>query len=261
MSYAWQNGQTNRQTDRRTDRHCQNCKFWQVITEDTPYLALTGKLYIMGPSFWVLWEKDIDGLMQERRNSIANALELRLSCTNPSLWDITSALYCWCNIHTCFVIEVIEVTLKRLRLLLCRFSFLTPKSAIFAASADLRSIFSSAPTWRLERACRNWAAHSSDVTFFSRWVNSKGTYTTTSQVAPVSWIQKHQWLTEKEPLNSLWPSDAIRLQGTESTLAQVMACCLTAPSHYLNQCWLIISKIQLHSSDGNFARDTSVIND
>ena len=26
-----------------------------------------------------------DGLMQERRNSIANALELRLSCTNPSI--------------------------------------------------------------------------------------------------------------------------------------------------------------------------------
>ena len=37
----------------------------------------------------------IDGLIQERRNSIANALELRLSCTNPSIcsrctigWDI-----------------------------------------------------------------------------------------------------------------------------------------------------------------------------
>ena len=28
------------------------------------------------------------------------------------------------------------------------------------------------------------------------------------------------------------------------TLAQVMACCLTAPSHYLNQCWLIISKLR-----------------
>ena len=27
----------------------------------------------------------IDGLVQERRNSIANALELRLSCTNPSI--------------------------------------------------------------------------------------------------------------------------------------------------------------------------------
>ena len=28
---------------------------------------------------------DIDRLMQERRNSIANALELRLSCINPSI--------------------------------------------------------------------------------------------------------------------------------------------------------------------------------
>ena len=27
------------------------------------------------------------------------------------------------------------------------------------------------------------------------------------------------------------------------------------PSHYLNQCWLIISKIQWHSSEGNFTRD------
>ena len=28
----------------------------------------------------------IDGLVQDKRNSIANALELRLSCTNPSIW-------------------------------------------------------------------------------------------------------------------------------------------------------------------------------
>ena len=47
---------------------------------------------------------------------------------------------------------------------------------------------------------------------------------------------------------SLWPSDAIRRQRTESILAQVMACCLTAPSHYLNQCWLIIDKVLWHSS-------------
>ena len=32
-----------------------------------------------------------------------------------------------------------------------------------------------------------------------------------------------------------------------STLAQLMACCLMAPSHYLNQCWLIISEVQWHS--------------
>ena len=31
----------------------------------------------------------IDGLMQERCNSIANALELCLSCTNPTIWLLT----------------------------------------------------------------------------------------------------------------------------------------------------------------------------
>ena len=30
----------------------------------------------------------IDGLVQERRNSIAKAMELRLSFTNPSIWQI-----------------------------------------------------------------------------------------------------------------------------------------------------------------------------
>ena len=30
--------------------------------------------------------ENIDVLMQERRNSIANALELHLSCTNPSIF-------------------------------------------------------------------------------------------------------------------------------------------------------------------------------
>ena len=50
--------------------------------------------------------------------------------------------------------------------------------------------------------------------------------------------------------NLLWPSDAIWRHGTRSTLAQVMACSLTAPSHYLNQCWLIISEVPWHSSQG-----------
>ena len=62
-------------------------------------------------------------------------------------------------------------------------------------------------------------------------------------------------------LKSLCPNDAIWRHRSGSTWARVMACCLTAPSHYLKQCWFIISKIQLHSSDGNFTRDTSVIND
>ena len=60
--------------------------------------------------------------------------------------------------------------------------------------------------------------------------------------------------------NSLGPSDALWRQRSGSTLAQVMACCLTAPIHYLNQCWLIISNVQWHSSKGKFTRDTSAIN-
>ena len=60
-------------------------------------------------------------------------------------------------------------------------------------------------------------------------------------------------------LNSLWPSDAIWRHRSRLTLAQVMACCLTAPSHYLNQCWLIITKVQWCSSEGNFPWDITSI--
>ena len=41
----------------------------------------------------------------------------------------------------------------------------------------------------------------------------------------------HGWLTQRY---NLWPSDAIWRHKSGSTLAQVMACCLMAPSHYLN---------------------------
>ena len=37
-----------------------------------------------------------------------------------------------------------------------------------------------------------------------------------------------------------------------SILFQVMAHCLTAQSHYLRQCWLVISKIQWHFTWGQF---------
>ena len=47
-----------------------------------------------------------------------------------------------------------------------------------------------------------------------------------------------------EIFNSPWPDDSIWWHRTGSTLAQVMACCLLAPSHYLSQCWLLISKVQ-----------------
>ena len=35
-------------------------------------------------------------------------------------------------------------------------------------------------------------------------------------------------------------------------LTQVMACCLTALSHYLHQCWVLISEVLWHSPKSNF---------
>ena len=57
--------------------------------------------------------------------------------------------------------------------------------------------------------------------------------------------------------NSLWPSGAIWCHRTWSNLAQVMACCLTAPSHYLNQCWLIMSELLGAFTWGQFHRKCS----
>ena len=52
-------------------------------------------------------------------------------------------------------------------------------------------------------------------------------------------------------VNSLWPSDTILRHRSGSTLALVIACCLTAPSHYLNQCLPIMSKVLWLSPEGN----------
>ena len=57
-----------------------------------------------------------------------------------------------------------------------------------------------------------------------------------------------------------WPGDAIWRHRSGSTLAQVTVWCLTAPRHYLNQCWLAIRKVQWESPEGNFTRNISVIN-
>ena len=42
----------------------------------------------------LIWKSDIDGLVQEWSNFIANALELHLSCINPSNYRKTSNIRC-----------------------------------------------------------------------------------------------------------------------------------------------------------------------
>ena len=62
-------------------------------------------------------------------------------------------------------------------------------------------------------------------------------------------VRRHLYIeTVPRLFNSLWPCDAIWRQSSGSTLVWLMACCLRAPSHHLNQCWLVISKVQWHSS-------------
>ena len=51
---------------------------------------------------------------------------------------------------------------------------------------------------------------------------------------------------------ALWANDDICWHISGSPLAQVMAHCLTAPSHHLNQCWLIITEVLKHSPESNF---------
>ena len=50
-----------------------------------------------------------------------------------------------------------------------------------------------------------------------------------------------------ELINSLWPRDAIRQHRFGSTLAQVMACCLTAPSrNWTNVDWSSVKSSEIH---------------
>ena len=57
--------------------------------------------------------------------------------------------------------------------------------------------------------------------------------------------------------NSLWPCDTIWWHKSGSLLAQVMGCCLTAPSHYLNQCWHI-SAVLWDSPESNFTSSATI---
>ena len=52
--------------------------------------------------------------------------------------------------------------------------------------------------------------------------------------------------------NSPWSSDDTLWHRSRSILFQVMVCCMTAPSHCLNWCWLIISEVLWHCPEGNF---------
>ena len=58
---------------------------------------------------------------------------------------------------------------------------------------------------------------------------------------------------------ALRPNDAIWQHRSGSTLAQVMDCCLVAPNHHLNKCWLVINGFLWHSPKTNFTGSAQVV--
>ena len=67
-----------------------------------------------------------------------------------------------------------------------------------------------------------------------------------------NWFEITATFPREQLIYSLWPIDAICRHRSGATLAHIMASCLTAPSHYLNQCWLNIGEVLWHSPEGNF---------
>ena len=84
------------------------------------------------------------------------------------------------------------------------------------------------------------------------WVSS-GTKVKSQNFQESWWVFSCVWMEDSSHrLDSLWPSDAICWHRSRSTMAQVMACCLMAPIHYLNHCWLMINGVLQHSAETKF---------
>ena len=84
-----------------------------------------------------------------------------------------------------------------------------------------------------------------------------------NSLAPRKFKHKHYYhnrVVHMILFNLLRTSDAIWQHRSGSILVQVMTWCHQAPSHYLSQCWLIISEVQWYWPEGNFTRHISVIN-
>ena len=76
-----------------------------------------------------------------------------------------------------------------------------------------------------------------------------------------TYLQNGGYSIQVSIVNALWTVYAIQQYRTCSTVILViMACCLATHSHYLHQCWFIITDVVWHSSENKFtsnARDTN----
>ena len=68
------------------------------------------------------------------------------------------------------------------------------------------------------------------------------------------YIHNVRWypLRSSKIFNPVWINDTIKIYRSGSTMAQKMTCCMTAPSHYLNQRLLITKGVLWYQSESNF---------
>ena len=71
-------------------------------------LIIYGEACIHITCDYIHYTSEINGLMQERCNSIVNALELHLSCINPSQWPVHISLYV---ISSCSAFKIISFSM------------------------------------------------------------------------------------------------------------------------------------------------------
>ena len=134
-------------------------------------------------------------------------------------------------------------------------SFVTSPKCPHISSVDNQVTYQSCPSCTYMTGCmRLWCLNTILYGYLFAWWYSRVQY----HILLHAWLQ---WRIQNinQHFNSLWPSDTIWRHRFGSTLAQVMACCLTAPSHYLNQCWLNMSMALWHSAEKDFTRNAQDI--
>ena len=111
---------------------------------------------------------------------------------------------------------------------------------------------------------RGWKHHRGTHKFLCRMDNFSGIYFNYIDINYI-YINGYFKLHARAPSADVprWGDkriDATWQHRPGSTIAQIMACCLTSPSHYLNQRWLFVKGFVWHSAESNFIQHAHALN-
>ena len=246
--------------------------------------------------------------MQERRNSSALAMELRLSCINPSIHMYLGHRSLFISLLTCRskslggVVGCVLIPLWRLLDAYMWAIETVPAwlalhplwnglhvisdfiGGILGTQRRIQGILEG--NYNRQNNVGNWAFLFYTIGHVPQWCfpSTDASHTVAMISYELHGISNHQQLNclfnslfrlttkkiskgyQQDKLTLPW-SPAHQCELTHCGLVTPHGdidlgqhCCLTAPSHYLNPCWLVISKVQWESPEGNFTRNISVNN-